>query len=70
MAKQLQQDVVTRWNSTFDMLARFLELKNAVLNVMSNQKWVDKVEVHFYPSDWELMAKIVSLLKGYKDSYC
>ena len=68
VAKQLQQDVVTRWNSTYDMLARFLEIKAAVVNVLADQKWMDKVEVHFYPSDWELMAKIVSLLKGYKEA--
>ena len=68
VAKQLQQDVVTRWNSTYDMLARFVELKEALLTVMAKPKWEDKVEVHFYPSDWELMVKIVSLLKGFKEA--
>ena len=64
--KQLAQDVRTRWNSTFDMMSRFLELK--VTAVLAKPKWVEKVEVHFFNQEWELMAKAVFLLKVFKEA--
>lgn len=67
-AKQLQQDVITRWNSTFDMLERFLELKVPLIEVMGREKWATKIEDNFYNADWELMNKVVLVLKGFKEA--
>ena len=68
VAKQLVQDVRTRWNSTFDMLKRFLELKTAIVKVLAEEEWADKLEVSFYNTDWELIAKCVNILNVFKEA--
>ena len=67
VTKQLIQDVVTRWNSSFDMLNRFFELKEAVRTVLSDDKWRDKVDPIFN-QEWELVEKVVTVLKFFKDA--
>ena len=64
----LVQDVSTRWNSTFMMLERFFKLKDAINKVLEMPKWEDKVQIKFYNSDWELMAKLVKVLRGFKEA--
>ena len=66
--KYLVQDVVTRWNSTYLMLERFLLLKPFIIKVLGSQKWEEKVSTRFYPNEWELMSKIVTMVKGFKEA--
>ena len=66
-ALYLVQDVATRWNSTFDMMNRFYKLKQAVTRVLNDPKW-ENVNVHMYNSDWELMDKVVKVLRVFKEA--
>ena len=66
-ALHLIQDVPTRWNSTFLMVERFFKLKQAVIKVLGDSKWENKVKVHMYNSDWELMSKVVKVLQCFKE---
>lgn len=66
--KYLVQDVVTRWNSAFLMLERFAELKEAVIDVLDDFTWKEKVNVRFYSADWDLMNKLVTVLKIFKEA--
>ena len=63
----LVQDVATRWNSTYDMLERFVKLRSAVSTVLDDPKW-DQVKVKLYNSEWELMGKVVKVLKVFKEA--
>lgn len=64
----LVQDVSTRWNSTYDMLERFYKVKAAVKTLLNDPKWGEKLNIHLYQSDWELMAKVVTVLKVFKEA--
>jgi hypothetical protein len=68
VVKQLVQDVRTRWNSTYDMMSRFQELKQPIVEVLSDDHWADKLEVSFFNSDWELISKCVTVLKVFKEA--
>ena len=63
----LVQDVATRWNSTFDMMDRFYQLKRAVTRILNDPKW-EQVNIHMYNSDWELMGKVVKVLRVFKEA--
>lgn len=64
---KLQQDVVTRWNSTYLMLARLLEVKDAIM-----QYHIDRPRNYSGPklaeSDWEKMVKYTSILGSLADA--
>ena len=63
----LVQDVATRWNSTYFMMERFYDLRPAVTRVLNDPKW-EQVNVHIYNSDWELMGKVVKVLRVFKEA--
>ena len=67
--KQLNliQDVITRWNSTFYMLERFLALKNPLISSMANSDDYD-VKVDFTNENWKLLAKVVKILKCFEEA--
>lgn len=68
VGKCLVQDVVTRWNSTYNMMKRFHELKEAVSKVLDMPKWEEKIDIRFYNNEWDLMAKVVSVLRGFMEA--
>ncbi|XP_077309863.1 E3 SUMO-protein ligase ZBED1-like [Lithobates pipiens] len=67
MFHKLQQDVATRWNSTYMMLARLLEVKDAIM-----QYHIDHPKNYSGPklteSDWDKMAKYTSVLGSLADA--
>ncbi|XP_050066594.1 E3 SUMO-protein ligase ZBED1-like, partial [Aphis gossypii] len=52
------QDVVTRWNSTYDMFERILHLKNPLMSALVDSKY----DVYLSPSDWQLISDIFTTL--------
>jgi len=61
----LLQDVVTRWNSTYDMFERILYLKNPVMSALVDSNY----DVYLSPSDWQLISEICTILKRFKEIY-
>ena len=60
------QDVVTRWNSTYMMLKRMLELKEEMVLYLMDKK--NSIEYSLSSDDWELIEKIVELLEPFYDA--
>lgn len=58
----LQQDVPTRWNSSFLMFKRFLQIQTAVRALLLEDTWQNKLEVSLTNADWSLMEKVVTVL--------
>ena len=61
----LIQDVVTRWNSTFDMAERFLELKPAIISSIANTE-NDLVELT--KENWNYLQKATDVLQVFKEA--
>lgn len=76
--RALVQDVKTRWNSTLDMLERFLYLQEPVKKVLEDEEWKEKITVKtggsagrhikFSGNDWKLMEKVVKVLGPFKEA--
>ena len=72
------QDVKTGWNSSYDMLERFLYLQEPIKKVLEDEEWKDKItvktgsnagkSVKFTNSDWKLMEKAVKVLGTFKEA--
>ncbi|XP_060878631.1 zinc finger BED domain-containing protein 4-like [Metopolophium dirhodum] len=62
--KKLIQDICTRWNSSFYMLKRLLQLKTAILVYISD---VESTLPTFSPNDWLLMESLIHLLKSFEE---
>ena len=58
----LAQDVVTRWNSTYLMLQRFVVLQPEVRALLLDESWQRKLDVRLTNADWNLMEKVVTVL--------
>jgi hypothetical protein len=65
-AKQLIDDVKTRWNSTFLMLERALELREPLDNFAACDR--DLREYQLTDEEWSLLETVSGLLKVFKDA--
>ncbi|KAL4085299.1 hypothetical protein QTP88_027158 [Uroleucon formosanum] len=57
---KLKQDVVTRWNSTYDMLKRIISIKDAVISTLAILQ--SSIQV-LTPAEWEVVEKAVDVLQ-------
>ena len=64
----LVQDVVTRWNSTFMMLKRFVELQPVIHAILLDHDWQKKLDVRLTSADWTLMEKDVKVLEVFYEA--
>jgi zinc finger BED domain-containing protein 1 (E3 SUMO-protein ligase ZBED1) len=55
---KLKQDVCTRWNSTYDMLNRFLKIKEALIASIA----IMRAELALTPNDWMIIEKSLPIL--------
>jgi hypothetical protein len=60
--KKLIQDVPTRWNSTFYLLQRLLEMKNAIVLYATDHN----IQVPT-ANEWKLMEKVIRLLQPFEE---
>jgi len=61
--RKLKQEVETRWNSTFDMLERLLDMKNSLLITISDLRMESFA---FTTQDWDLMQELCTVLRPLK----
>ncbi|CAI5660564.1 unnamed protein product [Oreochromis niloticus] len=62
-AKRLQQDVQTRWNSTFYMIQSLIEQKRALGIFVSEYGLPDTLTAH----QWTLLEKVISVLGPFEE---
>ncbi|KAL0860157.1 hypothetical protein ABMA27_010464 [Loxostege sticticalis] len=62
--KRLIQSVDTRWNSTYYMLKRFVELEEAVRSILG---FVDRSLPCLSPEDWTLYNQICQILRPFEE---
>ncbi|XP_037875893.1 E3 SUMO-protein ligase ZBED1 [Bombyx mori] len=55
---KLKQDVITRWNSTYDMLHRIVKIKNAVIATLA----LMRNDLSLSQDDWTIIEKSIPLL--------
>ncbi|KAJ8971547.1 hypothetical protein NQ317_003201 [Molorchus minor] len=62
---KLKNDVVTRWNSTYDMLVRILKIKDAVISTLAiiGQEQVNALNPH----DWLIVETATSFLEIFNE---
>ena len=72
-----KQDCVTRWNSTYDMTDRAVELEEFIKKALDNEDWKKKIKyknngtdtpVKFSGHEWKLMKTVRNVLKPFKES--
>ena len=69
----LIMDVQTRWNSTYDMLGRFVQVQDVIKALLANG-WgkdlvgKDKPEVRITERDWNLLNAVTNVLRGFKEA--
>lgn len=58
---KLKQDVVTRWNSTYEMLQRISQIKDAVFSTLS----LNRPDLMLGFEEWEIINELVTILKPF-----
>jgi len=61
---KLKQDVPTRWNSTFDMIERFLKIKDAVVSTMVI---LGQDSITFLNNDWTILKNATEILNIFNE---
>lgn len=61
---KLIQDIVTRWNSTYDMFERFIELKEAIISTLS---LLNSQIPQLTSDDWDVLVKACEILRVFKE---
>ncbi|GBO46224.1 Zinc finger BED domain-containing protein 4 [Araneus ventricosus] len=64
-AKKLIQDVPTRWNSTFYMLERFVELESCIRTTVA---LLDADLPHLTAGEWKTLQLLCKALKPFEDA--
>lgn len=63
--RKLIQDVVTRWNSTYHMLARFIELENPIRSVLG---LLDERLPRLTSEEWVFLKELCEVLRHFEDA--
>lgn len=61
---KLKKDVVTRWNSTFDMIERAVKIKATLISTLA---WENPDLIILTATDWRLLENLVEILVIFKD---
>ncbi|XP_055543961.1 zinc finger BED domain-containing protein 6-like [Wyeomyia smithii] len=61
---KFKQDVITRWNSTFDMMERLLLSKEAVVSTLA---LLDATRCTLNANDWETYKESIEVLRTFND---
>ena len=62
----LVQDVVTRWNSTLNMISRLREQQAAIAGVLHGKRDLHYLELS--PHEWHTLEDLVKLLEPFKNA--
>ena len=62
---KLKQDVETRWNSTYDMLAQYVKQHDAILNVLVKE---GKMKMCLNPDEVNTINKAIEILQPFKEA--
>ncbi|XP_044766203.1 E3 SUMO-protein ligase ZBED1-like [Coccinella septempunctata] len=61
---KLKQNVITRWNSTYDMVERLVKIKDAVLSALA----IEQPRLNtLSPDDWVLLQKSMEVLRLFNE---
>ncbi len=61
-------DVVTRWNSTYDMLVRAVEIKDSMSDTFYRHKDRDLINLVLSEEDWNCVSQLIEVLEPLKEA--
>jgi len=63
--KKLTQDVQTRWNSTYYMISRFVELETSIRGTMG---LLNNAPNNLKPEEWIILQELINVLKPFEEA--
>lgn len=63
-------DVVTRWNSTYDMLVRALRIKDVLVETIYQHKDNSLIALLLSANDWKCISQLIEILAPLKEVTC